>query len=119
MTTSADDGEVHASALVTMKVKVPAGNNDTVVEGPVPLVLIAPGLRTSVQVPVGGNPLRTTLPVPTVQVRFVIVPIIGADGAACTVNVYVATAAEQGDPKGLFVVAVMMTVFPPSATEGV
>jgi len=54
---------------------------------PDPLVIIAPGLRVKIQVPVEGNPLRTTLPVPTVHVRFVIVPIVGATGPEFTVNV--------------------------------
>ena len=54
---------------------------------PEPFVIIEPGLRINVQVPVDGNPLRTTLPVDEVQVKLVIVPTIGVDGIAFTVKV--------------------------------
>jgi hypothetical protein len=119
MTASADDADVQPSALVTMNVKVPATSPETVVVAPFPLLLIAPGLRTRVHVPGVGNPLRATLPVPTVHVRFVMVPIAGAEGVAFTVNIKVPIAAEQGEPKGLFVVIVMITALPPSAAVGV
>ena len=49
---------------------------------PVPVVVIAPGDRVSVQVPAAGSPFRTTLPVATEQVGWVMVPIAGADGVA-------------------------------------
>jgi hypothetical protein len=87
MITSADDADVQPSALVTINVKVPAASPETVVLVPLPLVLVAPGLRISVQVPGVGKPFRTTLPVPTVQVRFVMVPIVGVAGVAFTVSV--------------------------------
>lgn len=60
-----------------------------------PLVVIPPGERVIVHVPLDGNPLRTTLPVATVQVGLVIVPTVGAEGTAFTNNVYVAFAAVQ------------------------
>ena len=41
-----------------------------------------PGLLVSVQVPVDGSPLNTTLPVAIEQVGVVIVPTDGADGVA-------------------------------------
>jgi hypothetical protein len=44
--------------------------------------MMAPGLRVNVHVPVDGNPLRLTLPVPNEQVGGVIVPITGAEGIA-------------------------------------
>jgi hypothetical protein len=119
ITTSADDADVHPSALVTVKLYVPATRPETVVLVPVPFVIIAPGLRINVHVPVGGNPLSTTLPVATVHVRLVIVPTTGAVGKAFTVKVYVATAPAQGAPNGLSVVIVIITVLPPSATAGV
>ena len=53
-----------------------------VVEVPVPVVFVPPGLRVSVQVPVAGRPLSTTLPVATVQVGWVMVPTVGAEGVA-------------------------------------
>jgi hypothetical protein len=44
---------------------------------------------------------------------------VGAAGIEFTVRAYVATPAEQGDPNGLFVVAVIVTILPPSVTAGV
>ena len=66
---------------------MPATRPVTVVLVPVPLVVMAPGLRINVHVPVEGNPLSSTLPVGTAQVRLVIVPIAGAEGNAFTVKV--------------------------------
>lgn len=86
ITASADETEVHPSALVTIKVYVPATSPGTVVLVPVPFVNIAPGLRINVHVPVAGNPVSTTLPVATVHVTWVMVPITGAVGIAFTVN---------------------------------
>jgi hypothetical protein len=85
-----------------------------VVDVPEPGIL--PGLM--VHVPVEGKPINNTLPVATAQVGWVMVPTVGADGVLFTVNVYVAIATEQGDPKGLSVVMVMSTVFPKSPTDG-
>ena len=45
---------------------------------PVPVVTTLSGVRVNVQVPVAGNPLRTTLPVLT-QSGLVIVPTTGAE----------------------------------------
>lgn len=84
--TSADDADVHTSALVTVKLYVPATRPVTVVLVPVPFVIIVPGLRINVQVPIAGNPLRITLPVAAVHVRLVIVPTTGAEGNAFTVK---------------------------------
>ena len=47
---------------------------------PVPVVVITPGKRVIVQVPVAGKPFRITLPVETMQVGCVIVPVTGAGG---------------------------------------
>ena len=47
---------------------------------PFPDVVDPPGFLVRVQVPVFGNPFNTTLPVPTLQVGWVIVPIIGEAG---------------------------------------
>ena len=46
----------------------------------VPVVVDPPGVRVSVHVPLDGNPLNATLPVATVHVGWVIVPITGAVG---------------------------------------
>jgi hypothetical protein len=49
---------------------------------PVPVVVLPPGVRVNVHVPVAGNPFNTTLPVETVHVGCVIVPTDGAAGVA-------------------------------------
>jgi hypothetical protein len=92
ITTLADDGDVHPSELVTVKVYVPVIRPEIVVLVPVPFVVIAPGVRVTVQVPVEGNPLNTTLPVDTKQVGCVIVPMEGAAGVRLTSTVVVANA---------------------------
>lgn len=48
---------------------------------PVPVVVIPPGERVIVQVPVTGKPFNITLPVGTKQVGCVSVPTTGAGGA--------------------------------------
>jgi hypothetical protein len=53
---------------------------------PVPVVVIPPGVLVNVHVPVAGKPLKTTLPVATVQVGCVIVPTTGAEGNGKTVT---------------------------------
>ena len=45
-----------------------------------PVVVDPPGLRVRVHVPDEGNPLNATLPVASVQVGWVMVPITGAVG---------------------------------------
>jgi hypothetical protein len=47
---------------------------------PVPVVLIVPGYRISVHIPVEGKPVRTTLPVVNEHVGAVIEPTVGAGG---------------------------------------
>lgn len=80
ITTSADDGDVQPSELVTVKVYVPEFRPEIVVLVPVPVVVIPPGERVTVHVPVAGNPFNTTLPVDRVQVGGVMVPTTGAVG---------------------------------------
>lgn len=81
ITTFADASEIHPREFVTVKVYVPFGMPDIVVLMPVPVVVIPPGERVIVQVPVEGNPFNITLPVETKQVGCVVVPAIGAAGA--------------------------------------
>ncbi len=47
---------------------MPAGSPDTEVLTPLPVTVVPPGLLVTVQIPVPGNPFKTTLPVATVQV---------------------------------------------------
>ena len=63
-----DTGEIHPAELVTVKPYVPAGMPEIVALLPVPLVVAPPGDLVTIHVPDTGNPLRTTLPVETVQV---------------------------------------------------
>jgi hypothetical protein len=68
ITTFPDATEVHPETLVTVKVYVPVTSPDMVVIVPVPLVVAPPGDLVKVQVPVAGNPFKTTLPVASAQV---------------------------------------------------
>ena len=78
--TLADAPETHPDALVTVYVNVPAASNDIVVPVPVPVVVIPPGILVIVHVPEDGKPPNATLPVATLHVVCVTVPIIGAAG---------------------------------------
>jgi hypothetical protein len=62
---------------------------------PVPVVVVPPGVLVSVQLPVAGKPLNTTLPVASAQVGWVMVPTVGAvgDDGWAVIN----TLAEAGD----------------------
>jgi hypothetical protein len=124
-----DAGEIHPAELVTVKLYVPAFKPDIVVLTVEPG--IAPGLI--VQVPV-GSPLKTTLPVATAQVGWVIMPIVGADGVAgcalmtiladgtdiqpdelVTVYVYV----PDASPKMVVLVPVPVVIVPPGVLVNV
>ena len=65
-----------------------AANPVTVPVVPVP-DKVPEGLPVTVHVPDAGNPLKATLPVAVAQVGWVMVPTIGAVGAAFTVTVVV------------------------------
>ena len=78
ITILAEDGEVHADALVTVKLYVPAVRPVITVVVPVPVVVTAPGVRVKVQIPVDGKPDNETLPVATLHVVCVIELTTGA-----------------------------------------
>jgi hypothetical protein len=59
ITTSADEGDIHPAAAVTLKLYVPGIRFEIIVLSPVPV--IAPGLI--VHDPFRGRPFNTTLPV--------------------------------------------------------
>ena len=82
ITTLADAEEIHPAALVTVKVYVPAASNEIVELVPEPVVVVPPGDRVKVHVPVAGKPLKITLPVAKAQLGCVIVPTVGAVGVA-------------------------------------
>ena len=73
---------------------------------PVPVLLTAPGLRVSVQVPTAGRPLKATLPVAVVQVGGVIVPTIGAVGVAGCGLISTLLEAAEVQPSALVTVKV-------------
>jgi len=67
-------------------------------------VVLPPGERVIVQVPIDGNPSRTTLPVETMQVGGVIVPTTGAVGVGgCAL---IATLPDDADIHPLALVTV-------------
>jgi hypothetical protein len=94
ITTLEDAREIHPEELVTVKEYVPDGMPVAVVLVPVP-VAVLPGVLVNVHVPEEGNPLNAALPVPTIQVGWVIVPITGADGVTgCALMTILADAVE-------------------------
>ena len=107
MATLPEATDVQPPALVTVNVYVTAAASpETVVVVPVPVEVIAPGLRVSVQVPVAGNPERSTLPVATEQVGWVMVPIIGAVGTAGCALITTFPDATEVQPAALVTVKV-------------
>jgi hypothetical protein len=80
MTRAVDAGDIQPSILVTVNVCVPTGIPVNIILGPDPAVVILPGFRVRIQLPVAGKPFIVTLPVATEHVVCVTVPIIGADG---------------------------------------
>jgi hypothetical protein len=80
ITTSADEGEVHPEAFLTVKVYLFVVRPVTNVVVPLPVVVTSPGERVRNQLPVEGKPLNATLPAAKAQVGCVMVPITGAVG---------------------------------------
>lgn len=117
--TSEEATEVQPVELPTVNVYVPTSRPEIVFVDPVPEVVNPPGERVRVHVPAAGNPFSTTLPEDMLHVGCVIVPTVGAAGRGFTIRVNCATAAAQGTPRGLFVVAVIITVLPASPAAGV
>ena len=73
---------------------------------PVPVVVTAPGDRVKVHVPVAGNPDKTTDPVETAQLGWVIVPRIGAVGEEAWVLITTLADAVEIHPEALVTVKV-------------
>ena len=78
ITTLAEVADVHPEELVTVKLYVPDERAEIVAKFPEPL--IPPGFI--VHVPTKGNPFKMTLPVESMHVGGVIIPIVGAEGVA-------------------------------------
>lgn len=85
--TSAEASDVHPRELVSLNVYLPGIRPEIVTVDDEPV--IPPGLIVQLS---SGSPERTTLPVDTSQVGWVMVPTKGADGSALTVI----TAGEDG-----------------------
>jgi hypothetical protein len=107
ITTLPDGGDVQPVISSTVNVYVPSGRLAIVVLVPVPVYVVPPGVLLMVHVPDDGKPLRTTLPVETVQVGGVMVPITGAEGGARTVTVVEADG--DGPPHPLAVTLIVAT----------
>ena len=75
-----------------------------VVVVPVPVVVTPPGLRVKVQVPVAGNPDKSTLPVASKQVGWVIFPMVGAGGVTGWVLITTLPDATEVQPTALVTV---------------
>ena len=71
-----------------------------------PVVVTAPGLRVNVHVPDDGNPLSATEPVVTAHVGCVIVPTVGAAGAAGTALMTTLAEDEEVHPAAFLTVKV-------------
>ena len=65
---------------------------------PVPVEVTFPGLLVRVHVPDAGSPLNITLPVARLQVGWVIVPTIGADGVTGWVLITILAEEEELHP---------------------
>jgi hypothetical protein len=102
--------DVQPLALVTVNVYVPAANPVNVVVVPVP-DFVEPPVAVTVHVPVAGRPLNSTLPVETLQVGWVILPIEGAAGNALMVISLVTLDVHP------FSVTVYVIIAVPAATE--
>jgi len=77
-----------------------------VVEVPVPVEVTGPGFLVRVHVPLEGRPLRTTLPVGTAQVGWVLVPTTGAVGAEGTALITTLPVAGETHPEASVTVKV-------------
>jgi hypothetical protein len=71
---------------------------------PVPEVVVPPGDRVRVHVPVAGNPPKTTLPVAKAQVGWVIVPTVGAVGVDGGAMITTLAEAEEIHPEAFVTV---------------
>jgi hypothetical protein len=71
---------------------------------PVPVVVVPPGVRVKVQLPVEGKPFKITLPVATEQVGWVTVPTVGAVGVAGWVLITTLAEDDEIHPEALVTV---------------
>lgn len=101
-----DAREVHPYEFVTVKVYVPGASPEIVVLEPDPAVIVPPGFLVNVHAPVAGKPLKTTLPVGTLKVGCVMVPITGAAGVGGCVLITALPDAEEVHPTAFVTVKI-------------
>jgi hypothetical protein len=77
-----------------------------VVVVPDPVVVVPPGVLVKVQLPAAGKPVNITLPVETLQVGWVIVPMVGAVGVAGWVLITTLADEDEIQPEELVTVKV-------------
>jgi hypothetical protein len=98
--------DIQPDKLVTVKVYVLAGSPLKMPVVPVPLIVVDPTDSVTVHVPVGGNPLKATLPVAVKHVGWVIAPTTGAFGVVGWVLITAFTDATEAQPTELVTVKV-------------
>ena len=80
---------------------MPCAKPEIVAVVPVPVVVILPGLRVNVHVPLDGKPFTVTLPVETLQVGCIVVLTEGAVGALGAALIMTLSEAEEVHPAAL------------------
>jgi|APLow6443716910_1056828.scaffolds.fasta_scaffold1779609_1 hypothetical protein len=91
---------------VTVNCQVPAGTVEITVVVPVPLYVIPPGVRVTIQLPDEGSPLSAMLPVDNRQVGWVTVPTTGAEGVSGCALINALADAGEMQPEALVTVKV-------------
>ena len=71
---------------------------------PFPVKVVPPGFLVRVHVPVFGKPLNATLPVPRVQVGWIIVPMIGAAGLPGAASITTSVDSPEVHPAALVII---------------
>ena len=71
---------MHPKELVTLKLYVPGDKFENVAVVPLPVMIVLLVVSVTVQVPVAGKPLKSTLPVAVEQVGCVTFPVTGLPG---------------------------------------
>jgi hypothetical protein len=117
MVTLADDTDVQPIEFVTVNVYVPEEMTETIVVLPVPVVVIPPGVRVNVQVPVAGKPFKITLPIAREHVGWVTVPMDGAAGVSGGAFITMFADGEEVHPAALVTVQAYVPGASPEMVE--
>ena len=114
-TTAVLDAVVHSFEVASIKNVVVSVKTGVVNAVPVPKDV--PPVNTLYQFIVPALAVAPSVTDPASHLDAGIIPVIA--GTALIVNMYVAVASSHGEPSGLSVVTVMVTVFPISLSAGV